>query len=531
MARRDRRKAKQKKTDHSQRMSRLKAKALTRVAANATAFNARFKSVALLTEALRRDPNNHTILLNLAIAHGRTRNYQAAEKLLARVLELAPRSANVCHGVASAYLQIERPERALECYRRTLELSQDASQTIATLLDLARVYERRHQVDEALEVIRDALQRDPGNEQARLQHALLDRRRGETALAEAELRSLARDVSRTRNTRIEAGYELAKLLDNHEQYDQAFQALVATKQLLQHCAPRLLKQNRAAILKTRELLSMMDEPCIERWKNAAQSDSPYRFAMLSGHPRTGTTLIEQVLDTHDEVISADELDVFTEWVYLPIVRKFPITASLRFILDRVPPGVRKQARATYWHRTEAIFDEPIGSRMLLDKNPGIMTLMPIINWAFPEVKMLIALRDPRDIILSCFMLKVPVTPISVNWLSLEDAAHYYANIMKTWLALRERTRSPWLEFRYEDAVADLEREARKILEFLGLPWDDKVLKFYEHAREKIVRSPTYRDVTQPVYQKSIGRWQNYAQHLEPILTTLEPFVKEFGYAP
>jgi hypothetical protein len=79
-------------------------------------------------------------------------------------------------------------------------------------------------------------------------------------------------------------------------------------------------------------------------------------------------------------------------------------------------------------------------------------------------------------------------------------------------------------------VADLEREARKILDFLGLPWDDKVLKFYEHAREKIVRSPTYEDVTQPVYHRSVGRWQHYAKHFEPILETLQPYVKEFGYA-
>jgi hypothetical protein len=167
--------------------------------------------------------------------------------------------------------------------------------------------------------------------------------------------------------------------------------------------------------------------------------------------------------------------------------------------------------------------------MLLDKNPGMMILLPVINWAFPEMKMLIALRDPRDVVLSCFMQKVPLTPISSNWLTLADAAEYYARTMQTWLAARPLTPGHWLEFRYEDIVADLEREARKILEFLGLPWDERVLKFYEHAREKMVRSPTYKDVTQPVYHKSVGRWQHYAQYFEPVLEKLAPFVKEFGY--
>jgi hypothetical protein len=103
--------------------------------------------------------------------------------------------------------------------------------------------------------------------------------------------------------------------------------------------------------------------------------------------------------------------------------------------------------------------------------------------------------------------------------------------MKTWLTIRGLMQpSDWTEFRYEDLVADLEREARRILEFLGLPWDDKVLQFYEHARQKMVRSPTYKDVTQPVYHKSVGRWRHYARHFEPVLEKLEPYVKEFGYA-
>ena len=73
---------------------------------------------------------------------------------------------------------------------------------------------------------------------------------------------------------------------------------------------------------------------------------------------------------------------------------FAIGTPLLTVLDHVPPAVRQQARATYWQQTEAIFDEPIGERMLLDKNPGMMILLPFVNWAFPEMKMLIALRDP-----------------------------------------------------------------------------------------------------------------------------------------
>jgi hypothetical protein len=281
--------------------------------------------------------------------------------------------------------------------------------------------------------------------------------------------------------------------------------------------------------KNQQILEMIDKSTLDRWHELAKGDSPYRFAVLTGHPRSGTTLVEQLLDSHDQLISADEFDVYAQWIQQPIVQRFRPDTPFLTVLDQVPPRVRQMARATYWKQTEAIFNEPIGERMLLDKNPGMTIMLPGVYWAFPEMKILIALRDPRDVILSCFMQKVSLTPISSNWLDLSVAAEYYARVMQTWVAIRPLMAESWLEFRYEDVVVDLESHARRILEFLGLPWDDKVLKFYEHAREKLVRSPTYKDVTQPVYHKSVGRWQHYARHFEPVLKTLEPYVKEFGY--
>jgi tetratricopeptide (TPR) repeat protein len=530
MSQRDRRKSKPKKLDHSQRMSRLKAKALTKVANQAWNFNQRYKTITLLNEALRRDPSNPDILLSLATACGKQRHYdKAAEELLARLLALAPRKASIHRRVANVYATIDRPERAIECYRRSLELNRDTAVTVPTLLELAGLYERRHELNDARAVVQEALVREPNNEDAQLQQAVLDRRGGDVAQAESRLRGLVADNARTWPTRAQAGYELAQLLDDAEQYDAAFDALVASKRLIApHAAPHR-QQNQITLERNQQLIESLDKSVYEKWQERAASDTPYRFAVLTSHPRSGTTLVEQMLDSHDQLISCDEFDVFTQWIFLPIVRKFPPSATLLQILDNVPPLVRQRARETYWKQTEAIFDAPIGERMLLDKNPGMMILFPIVNWAFPEMKMLIALRDPRDVVLSCFMQKVPLTPISSNWLNLADAAEYYARSMQTWLAVRSLTTSPRVEFRYEDVVADLEREARKILEFLGLPWDERVLKFYEHAREKMVRSPTYKDVTQPVYHKSVGRWRHYARHFEPVLPKLEPFIKEFGY--
>jgi len=147
-----------------------------------------------------------------------------------------------------------------------------------------------------------------------------------------------------------------------------------------------------------------------------------------------------------------------------------------------------------------------------------------------EAKFVVALRDPRDVCLSCFMQPLPLNQVSAMFLSLETTVAEYGSVMGLWRAMAPRLRNPHLEIRYEDVVDNLELCSRRVLDFLDIPWDPCVLRFNEHAREKLVRSPTYLDVMKPVFKGAVGRWRNYQKHLEPCLEALAPFVKAFGYA-
>jgi hypothetical protein len=127
------------------------------------------------------------------------------------------------------------------------------------------------------------------------------------------------------------------------------------------------------------------------------------------------------------------------------------------------------------------------------------------------------------------MQRLPLNPVSVHYLSLEGTAKKYASTMRHWLKLRGMLQNPWIEVRYEDTVGDIEQQARKVLAFLGLPWDDIVLEYHRRAQKKHVHSPTYEAVTKPVYSSAIGRWRNYAHQLEPCMSHLQPYVEAFGY--
>ncbi len=413
------------------------------------------RAINLYTEALRRDPTNTRVMVDLARAYGLRRNYAAAEKYLERAVSGAPKKAAVQCMVARTYSMIARPEKAADCYRRALELNPDSPETTTTLIELAAIHERRHQIDEAREMLGRALHREPGHEEALLKVAVLDRRCGHLDTAEAKIRDMLRQPFAAWKIHADAWHELGVLLDKRGAYPAAFEAFMKSKELRLPHRQKVARQNELAITKNREMVANLTRAHFERWAKLAADDEPRRAAVLTSHPRSGTTLLEQVLDSHEGLISADEFNIFSDWIYLPLMKRFSGDTTILEALDQLTPELRQQARTIYWERTEAVLEQPVGERILLDKNPALTFLLPAINWVFPEMRVVVAIRDPRDVVLSCFMQNVPLNSVSVNWLSLEEAAAHYARMMTTWLsgstadhrtlarsALRRRGRRP-----------------------------------------------------------------------------------------
>src|SRR4030095_14268342 len=144
-------------------------------------------------------------------------------------------------------------------------------------------------------------------------------------------------------------------------------------------------------------------------------------------------------------------------------------------LDAIPGERLAGQRERYLAYMAAALNQVIGDRVHLDKNPPFTLLIPAMFRLFPEIKLLVALRDPRDVVLSCFMQYLPLNTNSVWYLTLDRAAERYTVDMGVWLRLREILPASWLEVRYEDVVPNVEQQARRALDFLGLPWDPTVL--------------------------------------------------------
>src|SRR5262249_30793460 len=154
-------------------------------------------------------------------------------------------------------------------------------------------------------------------------------------------------------------------------------------------------------------------------------------------------------------------------------------------------------------------------RLLIDKNPALDVHIPMAVRIFPEAAFLVAIRDPRDVCLSCFMLPLPPGQLSALYLSLEGTAANYAWLMGCSRAIRSRLPSRQMEVRYEDLVADLPGTSRRVLTFLGVEWDPEVLRFNDHAKTKLLRCAIDEAVAKPIFTSSVGRWRHYQKYLEP----------------
>jgi hypothetical protein len=169
-------------------------------------------------------------------------------------------------------------------------------------------------------------------------------------------------------------------------------------------------------------------------------------------------------------------------------------------------------------------------KLLVDKNPLATNNLPIIRRLFPDARIILALRHPCDVVLSCYITNFKPNNAMASFLQLDTAAELYDLTFSYFEKARELLQPTVHTIVYENIVADRDRELRPLLDFLGLEWNDRVLDHESTARGRAhIKTASYAQVVEPIYTRSAGRWLNYRKHLEPVLPVLRPWVEKFGY--
>ena len=475
----------------------------------------------------RRYPKIAELWFELGNAASGELDFPLANQAYLRAKELGAHNAPLLGMIGQQYQGLRQLDDARACYERALVADPNS---VDAQINLAVWFEKERRLDEAWKCVQSCLARSPRDDQARYFKAFLLHRQKKPAEAEQELRQLIRDCPRYPYVKYASRHLLGVVLDELGQYEEAMRWLLEAKTEVRTIADTKALENAydEGERQRRKMLDELTPETIRQWKSQTPPTTEGRqIAFLGGHPRSGTTLLEQVLDAHPDVLAFDEPVAFSQEItrHLEPREGEEISRKLHFLTT---PQIAEM-RQRYVKSLLREAPENANPTVLLDKNPSPTSSLHAWLRVFPELKVIIALRDPRDVVLSCFFLNIMLNSTNVNFLSLERTVKHYRDLMDVWLRMKELGGFDWIETRYEDVVADVAAEGRKATEFLGLRWHTDQERYFETARRKVLYAPTYHDVTQPVYNRAIGRWERYAAQIEPFLGQLEPYCQAFGY--
>jgi tetratricopeptide (TPR) repeat protein len=435
------------------------------------------EALEAIEEAVRRDPQDVELALGLASHRLMLLRHADAETAYRRVLEIEPGNKLAYLGVATAY----------ELTNRTSELAAWVGEA-----------EQAGVEADALNFIR-----------------AFDHRRAKRYAEGLEaLRQVPEELETARR------YHLyGQLLEGVKDYDGAFAAYERMNDIGR--ADPSLPEERAAAYRAgvARQLEAMTPDWAASWIPLPEDDRPSPV-FLVGFPRSGTTLLDTILMSHPQVEVLEEE---------PTVKNaFDALGGFERLPDASPKSL-KEALDVYFETARSRTSLAPG-HLLIDKNPLAMNNLPAIRRLFPDARVILALRHPCDVVLSCFVTNFKLNDGMANFLRLDTAAELYDLSFRYFERARELLKPPVHTIVYENIVEDRDRELRPLFEFLGLDWHDSVLDHETTARGRgHIKTASYAQVVEPIYKRSAGRWQNYRKHLEPVIPVLRPWAEKFGY--
>lgn len=443
-----------------------------------------------------------------------------ALKLYEQALSAVPNHFGIIFNLSCVLIDLVRYEEATDYLRKALRLQPNNP---IVLLNLGVALERLNRFDEAEALLEQGLAQHPNNPEILLASARLNQRRGryDTAVSQAQ-RALS--LGPDKMTQLDAYFELGLNFDRLNRTQEAFDAFTKGNRLHQQRFKAMGFSGEVYLDEIRQIRAMLTPERAKKWTDEAEPAARRPPIFLVGFPRSGTTLLEQIITSHPRVKTTAE--------------RSPIAAIRSALRDRgqYPLGVFSAQRAelskwrdSFWSLAEAVAGD-LSDVDVLDKLPLNTIDLGLIYRLFPDAKVIVSVRDPRDVCLSCFMQFFRPNLSMANFNDLDDTVGLYGAVMDLWLSYRELLPINWIEYRYERFLADPEDELRRIFAFLDLDWTDDIMRYRESAKRRDIGTPSYRDVFSPFYTRAMRRWQRYEKQIGGSFAPLERFVDLLGYA-
>jgi tetratricopeptide (TPR) repeat protein len=522
----------------------------------------REQAIALAVTALGQGLDEPLVLLLAAEAMEAQGRGPEGIELLRKAADYAPDEAEVWYCLGTMLIRQDRDEEGLANLKKALSLHPDL---LPALTNAAAVSYRRGQLTDSAQFYQRIAALDPDNADALAAlAAIAARQQDSTAAKRLATRALALQQNNVtaamaigrvelgdgfpENTRARMDQLLyrsdigddervaildlrAEALDKLDRTDEAFADYQTRNAILQRkYAPRMARDvaERTVDQAARLARSLSTRPR-SAWQATAGPDEAggtvgCRHIFLLSFPRSGTTLLEKVLRSHSKVVTLEEVD------YLSDISSNWLADEAG--LDALAQLTQEQAtvhRERYWQGVQNTAGENLNGKTLIDKLPLHTLSLPVISKLFPDAKVLFALRDPRDVVLSCFRRRFQINSAMFEMLELPGAARFYHEVMNLAEIARSLLPISVHEVRHEQVVAHFEPTVQSVLSFIGLDWEPALTQF-DHSLPADPRTPSDVQLRRGLNTDGLGQWRRYEAEMLPVLQTLEPWVRHFEYA-
>ncbi len=476
------------------------------------------KAAASLQESLEINPRNAKAHFRLGTVFHALKKTKDAENSFRKAVELQPNHVQAINCLGEILL-LEDEDISLECFQKAIEIDPGF---VGGWINIINYYEINNKLDKAREFLDKALKlhSDPPVLLIILQ-AIIMRREGkfESALEVLTSSPPPQDIREA----VRYHSELGKLYDRAGKYDLAYSHFTESHENYQQL-PAFHEVDKNRYL---QVLREYRENITYAWASPspepADKNAFHEPVFVVGFPRSGTTLTGQILDSHPRLQLMEEFDSITK-IEMELRQSGIFPGGFA---DMTPTQVQ-ELQAKYFDKVNG-FMKLEKDKILIDKLPLNIVKIGLICKIFPKSKIVLVIRHPFDACLSNYMQNYALNDPMANFFTMKDAVNLYNEVMGLWGLYRENMQLDYHLIRYEDIVENIESEAKKMLDFIGVEWDDQVLSFYNRSLDRRIRTPSYHQVTEPIYKRSMYRWKGYREYFREHAPLLAPYVAEFGY--
>lgn len=476
-------------------------------------------AISCFKKVISLDSQNPVAHYNLGVIHRKKGLYEVSIDHFKKTMSIDPQYPYINYNLGLVYALMNNYEEAIVCFHEQLSINPEF---LLPHHHLAVIYEKRNVIDKAKHHLEKGLKCNDSRSDCLLLDAKLLYRNNDFqgAIERLELIGPSDYSGEIYNL-------YGKIYDRIGEESKAFNFFTKSNN---YCLDNDHIDNIASVSylnKIAECNIKFSKDWLATWTEVSPlNDSINSPVFLVGFPRSGTTLLDQILTTDTNI------EVLEEWPILELlIEKNPVLkSSYPDSLAQLNKVEIEDLRREYFQLASPYLSKNIDGKIIIDKFPLNITRIGLISRIFPEAKIILALRHPFDVCLSCFMQSFKLNAAMANFLTLETTVKFYSAVMDLWRQYEDVLAINYISIKYENIVDNFELETRKLFKFLSIPWSEDTLNYYQQVgKRKSTKTPSYQDISKPIFTRSKYRWKRYEKYFESVKDLLIPHVEYLGY--